>query len=422
LQYGADPSAHVFNGRVYVYASHDRNDAKEFDMTDHHVYSSDDMQNWEDHGPVLDVKDVPWGLSHLWAPDAAFHDGTYYLCICPRPRPPFTARPIGFATSKSPTGPFVAMPKPLAGVEGIDPSIFIDDDGQPYIVWAGKGLQMAKLKPDFGGVDGAVVSVKGIAHFFEGPWLFKRNGTYYMTYAGLMKGGSGQGGQGQWFSYATADHPMGPYTFRGDFSRTKPGEGNIHGSQVEYQGRWYCFYHDFSTSVGRAKHGFKRALRVDEMTFGADGSINDLKWTDAGPKQLKWIDAYQRHDAACLAQCDVPEGPHAIDTVRCPDGMALGKIDDGDWARYAGVDFGAGAARFTASVAGRAGGAIELHLDALDGPLIGTCPVTPSGDTGWRSVSAAVHGATGIHDLYLRFTGGSGGDLFEVEWFQFARS
>ncbi len=418
LQYGADPSAHVFDGRLYVYASHDRDDAQEFDMTDHHVYSTDDLQNWQDHGPVLDVKDVPWGHDHLWAPDAAFAGGTYFLCICPRPRPPFTGRPIGFATSSSPTGPFAARPTPLAGVDGIDPSVFIDDDRQPYLLWAGKGLQMGRLKPDLSALDGDAPAVKGIAHFFEGPWLFKRAGTYYMTYAGLMKGGSGQGGRGQWFSYATAEHPMGPYTFRGDFSRTRPGDGNIHGSQVQYQGHWYCFYHDFSPSVGRAKHGFKRGLRVDEMTFHPDGTIADLVWTDAGPKQLKWVDPYQRHEAECLAQCDVPEGPHSLDTAPCPGGMALAHIGDGGWARYAGIDFAAGAAAFSARVAGPGGG-IELHLDRLDGPLIGTCPVPPSPD--WRTVSAPVHAATGVHDLYLRFTGGPGDDLFRLDWFRFSR-
>jgi len=429
MAYAADPSAHVFGDRLYVYPSHDRTDAKEFDMTDYHVYSTDDLKNWTDHGSVLDVKDVPWGKSHMWAPDAAFRDGTYYLCFCPRPSETSTdgkkiPRPIGMATSKSPTGPFVSAPKPIADVGGIDPSIFIDDDGQAYISWAGtgKGPQIAKLKSDLMELDGEPRQITGLERFFEGPWIFKRQGFYYLTYPAVMEGGSGRGGNGQWWDYATAKSPMGPYTYRGNFSRTEPGDGNIHGSQVEWNGKWYHIYHDFSQSVGREKHGFKRTIHIDEMTFGPDGSIESLKKTKDGPVKLKNIDPFAVIQAETTSATDLPEGPHAVKTRRTKDGeVVVADIQNGDWLKVSNADFGADAKMFSASVAvPKAGSQIVLHLDKLDGPVIGRCAVPPTGslDT-WINVSCPVTGAKGLHDIFLEFIGPDDADLLNIDFYQF---
>ena len=426
LQFSADPSAHVFNGRLYVYPSHDRNDAKEFDMTDYHVYSTDDLQNWQDHGVILDVKDVPWAASHLWAPDCAFKNGKYYLYFPPRPKEGKT-RPIGVAVADSPTGPFKDVGAPIAGIGGIDPSVYVDDDGQAYIYWAGAGAQAAKLKPNMTEIDGPVLKLAGIANFFEGPWMFKRNGVYYFTYPAKMKGGSGDGGNGQWYDYATSDHPLGPFTYKGHFTKSGPGGGNIHGSQIEWQGKWYCFYHDFSTSEGDPKRGFKRAVRLDEMHFYPDGTIQELTWTADGPPALKTLDPYKGCEAECLNQSDIPLGPHAVTTETCnAGGLNLSHIEQGDWVRYANVDFGpTGATGFTARVATPLdGGAIELHLDRLDGPLVGTCPVPKTGGwQTWQDASCHVMGARGTHFLYMKFVGpaGSKGGLFNFDRYQFKR-
>ncbi len=398
LAFTADPSAHVFNGRLYVYPSHDRNDAKEFDMTDYHVYSTDDLQNWQDHGVVLDLKDIPWAKKHLWAPDCAFRDGTYYFYFPVNPQTG-GGSVVGVATSASPTGPFKDSGQPIAGIGGIDPAVFVDDDGQAYIYWAGAGPQAARLKPNMTELDGPPLKLQGVEHFFEGPWMFKRNGVYYFTYPAVMEGGSGRGGSGQWFDYATSDKPLGPFTYRGHFSRSGDSGGNIHGSQVEWQGKWYCFYHDFSTSVGDKKRGFKRAMKMDEMGFDPDGSIQELRWTEDGPPALKNLDPYKPCPAACLNASDVPLGPHAVTTEACGEGsggdVALCGIDDGDWVRYANVDFGADGARgFTALVASATDGAtIELHLDALDGPLVGRCAVPGTGGGNRRGATLRARSA-----------------------------
>jgi arabinoxylan arabinofuranohydrolase len=172
--YSADPSAHVFEGRMYVYASHDRDDAREFDMIDYHVYSSDDMENWRDYGVVLRLQDIHWAKSHLWAPDCGYRNGKYYLYF-----PAQDAKGVfrvGVAVGNSPSGPFVDSGRPIPGVQGIDPSIFTDSDGQAYLIWAASGnrVLMATMKPNMLELDGTPKQVDGAVNFFEGPWIFRR--------------------------------------------------------------------------------------------------------------------------------------------------------------------------------------------------------------------------------------------------------
>jgi arabinoxylan arabinofuranohydrolase len=424
--YGADPSAHVFNGRMYVYGSHDRNDAKEFDMNDYHVYSSDDMQNWKDEGVDLSLKVVPWAEGHFWAPDCNVKEGTYYFYFPTRVPVggPLRGRPVGVATSTNPGGPFTD-PEPIPETEnysGIDPSVFVDDDGTAYFILAAHGCEIAKMTPDMKRLAGPLVPVVGTDRFFEGPWLFKRDKKYYMTYAASFPGRGPHGKRlpGQQFDYAIADKPVGPYQFMGAFTDSRGG--NIHGSQVQWNGVWYCFYHDFSMSVGRLSHGFKRGIRCDVMNFNPDGSIQPLVWTDHGPKQLKWLDPFLRCEAECMCQTDLPEGEHAIASEACSEGgVDVTRIREGAWIRYAGVDFAGGAAAFTARVASNDGrGWIELHLDKRDGPRVGSVSVPDTGGAQkWSSVHCSVCNATGVHDLYITFAGHGGGELMNFDWYEF---
>jgi arabinoxylan arabinofuranohydrolase len=420
--YSADPSAHVFNGRMYVYASHDRNDARQFDMIDYHVYSSDDLQNWKDHGIAFRLSDSKWARSHLWAPDCAFWKGKYYLFY-----PAQDAAGnfhIGVAISDSPAGPFVDKGSPILGADGDDPSIFIDGN-TPYLIWADNAATIARMKPDLTELAEAPRKLSGIDNFFEGPWIFKRRGLYYLTYPAFKPGGVGRGGHGQNYDYATAKDPMGPYTYKGPFTQSGPGGDNIHGSQVEWNGTWYCFYHDFSTSVGKPGHGFTRAVKMDEMYFTADGSILPLQWTETGPPQLHWLNAFSRMEAVTLNSTDVPEGEHAIAVDQNDAGTVyLGPATPGAWVKYAGVDFGKGANTFevnTASATG--GGEIELHVDGMDGPLLGTCTVRYTGGwQQWVEKSCPMKSIAGVHDLYLVLSGTGHDGLFNFESFTFSET
>ena len=424
MLYTADPSGHVLNNTLYVYCSHDRTDANGFDMTDYHVFSTTDLQNWRDNGMSFTVFDVPWTKGYLWAPDANFQDGIYYLTF-PECGALGDNTHIGMATSNSPTGPFKAEPNPMPGTSGGgDPSLFMDN-GVGYLVWTNSTKpKMVKLKHNLLEEDGPIVDVQGCDNIFEGAWIFKRLQTYYFTYPAYMQGGSALGGAGQWFDYATSDNVIGPYHYQGHFTGTRPNQGNIHGSQFEWNGKWYCMYHDFALSEGKAAHGFKRGFAIDEMQFAPDGKILPLKWTNEGPAQLKPIDAFALNDATCVNQTPLPEDPLVPSTESDPAGKAgamdLGHLVSGGWVRYAGVDFGTGARSFTASVNGPAGGGgkMELYLDTLNGPLIGTCDVSTSG-AGWTKVSCPVNGPSGTHFLYLKFTGSGSGELFKLSTYQF---
>ena len=307
--YTADPSAHVFEGKLYIYPSHDLDhdnpstqDGDQFDMEDYHVFSMDNMHSVPvDHGQVLHVDDVPWAEKQMWAPDAAFKNDTYYLY--------FPAKDydglfhIGVATAKSPAGPFTPEPDPIPGSFSIDPCVFIDDDGQAYIyfggLWGGQleiwqagsfdpngtepgrrepalGPRVAKLSADMLSFTGPVGEISIIdedgqpllagdhaRRFFEAAWVHKYNGTYYLSYST---------GDTHFIAYATSQNPTGPFVFRGYILNPVLG-WSTHHSIVEFQEKWYLFYHDSSLSGG-VSH--KRNMKVAELVYKEDGTIQTI--------------------------------------------------------------------------------------------------------------------------------------------------
>jgi hypothetical protein len=270
--YTADPSAHVWeDGRLYVYASHDIEPPQGCDRMDkYHVFSTDDMVNWTDHGQIISAADVSWGLGEgfMFAPDCAYNkeDQTYYFYF-PHPtdrnNTGSTWR-IGVATSKSPTENFEYKGW-VQGLESlIDPSVFVDDDGQPYIIHGGGGKCMiGKLKRDnWLELDGEMKVVEGLRGFHEGPWIHKYNNKYYLSFP------DGHGRDGNQLKYAMADSPMGPWTDMGVYMYATGADTN-HGSIVEYKGKWYAFYHTANYS-GR---GSLRSVCFDEIEYNNDGTI-----------------------------------------------------------------------------------------------------------------------------------------------------
>jgi len=306
--YTADPSAHVFNGKIYIYPSHDidagtpeNDNGDHFDMRDYHVFSMDSIGGKvTDHGVALSVKDIPWAGRQLWAPDVAFKNGTYYLYFPVKDKKDVFH--IGVATSKSPTGPFKPEKEPIAGSYSIDPAVFTDDDGSSYMyfggIWGGQlqqwmsgkfdangsktdskqedkpalSCKVAKLGKDMLQFDGNVMDVvindengKPLLtsdhdrRFFEGSWMHKFNGKYYFTYST---------GDTHFLAYAVGDKPTGPFTYKGTFMN--PVEGwTTHHSIIEIKGKWYIFYHD--TQLSGKTH--LRNVKVTELTHNADGSL-----------------------------------------------------------------------------------------------------------------------------------------------------
>jgi hypothetical protein len=310
--YTADPSAHVFNGKIYIYPSHDieagtpENDMGDhFDMRDYHVLSMDKIGGKvTDHGVAIDKKDIPWAGRQLWAPDAAFANGTYYLYFPIKDKQDVFR--IGVATSKSPTGPFKAEPEPIKGSYSIDPAVFQDTDGTFYMyfggIWGGQlqrwakgtyeangsktdlkndeapaiGPRVARLSKNMLEFDGPVTEISivdkegkpllGKDHdrrFFEASWMHKYNGKYYFSYST---------GDTHFIAYATGDSPTGPFTYQGVVLKPVVGWTNHH-SIVEFEGKWYLFYHDSMLSNGKTH---LRSVKVTELKHLPDGSIETI--------------------------------------------------------------------------------------------------------------------------------------------------
>lgn len=280
--YTADPSAHIWkDGRLYVYASHDIAPPRGCDLMDqYHVFSTDDMVHWKDHGEILRASQVPWGRPEggfMWAPDCAYKNGTYYVYF---PHPSDSkwnnSWKIGVATSKHPAKDF----KVQGYIEGlksmIDPCVFVDDDGQAYFYYGGGGhCEGGKLKENMMEIDGEMKPMEGLVDFHEASWVFKKDGLYYLTYSDNHDNNRNDGVVGDnRMCYATSKNPMGPWEYRGIYMDPTDSYTN-HGSVVEYKGQWYSFYHNSSLS----NHDWLRSICVDKLYFNSDGTIQKVVQT-----------------------------------------------------------------------------------------------------------------------------------------------
>lgn len=272
--YSADPSAHVWpdDERLWIYASHDQPGTNTHDsMVSYHVFSTTDLINWTDYGVVLHLKDVKWAISHMWAIDCVKRGDLYYLVYCAVEKETAMFR-TGLATSKLPQGPFTDIGF-IQGIEwGQDPALFVDDDETPYLFWgAGGHCSAVQLTPDLRAAipETRVDLTPQLKWVFEGPWVHKYQGKYYLSYPGLIND--------KWpenMFYATADKPLGPYTFRGNYIPEFAGQaGTNHGSIIEYKGRWLAFHHSAWVSGGMSE---VRNLMCDYLDYNADGSIKPI--------------------------------------------------------------------------------------------------------------------------------------------------
>ncbi|MCK2218515.1 glycoside hydrolase family 43 protein [Actinomadura sp. ATCC 31491] len=417
--YTADPAPLVHDGRVYLYTGRDEDGSTWFTMKEWRVWSSTDMVNWTDHGSPLSLSTFSWAKSDAWAGQAVQRNGKFYWYV-PTTNRATGRMAIGVAVADSPTGPFRdALGRPLVENGEIDPTVFIDDDGQAYLYWGNPHLWYVKLNADMTSYSGSPAQIPlttagfgtrtGDAArptlFEEGPWVYKRNGLYYLVFAAKCCS--------EFIAYSTAPGPTGPWTYRGTIMPTQGSSFTNHPGIIDYQGGSYFFYHNGALPGGG---GFTRSVAVEKFTYGSGGTIPTINMTTSGAPQVGTLNPYVRQEAETIAWESGVETEPASE-----GGMNVGWIENGDYIKVKGVGFGAGARTFTARVASAAaGGRIELRLDSVNGTLAGTC--TAPGTGGWQTwttVSCAVTGATGTRDLYLRFTGGSG-YLFNVNWWQFS--
>lgn len=401
--YTADPAPMVHEGRLYLYTSHDEDVTVNnfYTMNDWRLYSTTDMVNWTDHGSVASYRTFSWGTGDAWAPHGIARNGKFYLYV---PLNNNTGARIGVGVSDNVAGPFMdPLGRELAatGSGNIDPAVFIDDDGQAYMYWGNGTLRYVKLNPDMISTSGNITNVP-LNGFTEGPWVYKRGSLYYLVYASLA--GTEK------ISYATSNSPTGPWTVRGDIMDAGRTFTN-HAGIVDYKGRSYFFYHNSALPGGG---DFKRSVCVEEFTYGADGSIPKITMSASGPAAVDTLDPFAQVEAETIAFSS------GLKTEVCTDtggGMNVTSINHGDYIKVKNVDFQDGVTSFEARVSSAANDAkIELRLDSLDGPLLGTCDV--SGASSWTTKTCAVSGGSGKHDLFLKFVGGNG-DLFKFNWWRF---
>ena len=417
-QFTADPTARVFEGKIYVYPSHDIKEPpgytgrpKWFVMEDYHVFSSDNLTDWKDHGVIVTRNDVPWAdhtAYAMWAPDCVFKDGKYYFYF------PATARKeigggfrIGVAVADKPYGPFKILPTPIEGVKGIDPGVLLDKDGSAYLYWSGNDkLFAAKLKPNMTEIEGEpqtfdYLPKKGLQ---EGPFVFERAGTYYLTYPHVAN-------KIERLEYATSTSPLGPFKWAGVIlDESESGCWTVHHSLIEWKGQWYLFYHDRDLSPGFDKN---RAIRADKLFFNADGTIQKVTPTLRGVGLV---------DAKSEIQIDRY-------SAKSQEGIAISFLDDANpyagwkttfgansWVRFNEIDFGRGKQKSLAVRAkSPADGALEIRLDKPDGPVISRVKLGSEPD--WQTVDVATKKIpAGVHDIFVTQ---AGTEPVEVDWISF---
>jgi len=391
------------DGRLYLYGSLDLSGCRDYCSHEYRVFSTDDpaLSRWTDHGVsfrnTADAPGIPWKPGvRLYAPDAIYRNGKYYLYICGADN--FEA----VAVSDTPYGPFTDA-RPILGADGdsIDPSVFIDDDGQAYYLWGQFSLRGAKLCDDMCTLEPGSIRTGILTEqehgFHEGASLRKRNGKYYIIYTDITRG------KATCMSYAMADSPLGPYTRGGvivDNMYCDPSTWNNHGSIEEYNGQWYVFYHRSSQNGNTC-----RRVCAEPITFNEDGTINEVQMTSqgaAGP-----LSAFETIDAACACRmkgnCYITpdpdtgkaDAPHEILTD-CGGGNWCG-----DWAEYRYIDFGTGAVSCTISAKGT--GRILVKVSGSDTPV---CTLDLDSPTTFCPCTVPLsEPCTGIRTVWIVFEG-----------------
>ncbi len=417
-QYTADPTARAFGDKVFVFPSHDilasngKGRTGWFCMEDYHTFSSDDLMTWTDHGVIVSQENVPWADPNaysMWAPDCIEKGGKYYFYF-PTKVQDTTYNGVGFtigvAIAENPEGPYAPESKPILGVKGIDPNIFIDQDGQAYLYWSQGHIYGARLKSNMlelaeePRILGELPSLdKGLK---EGPFVFERNGVYYMTYPHVAN-------KTERLEYAIGDNPLGPFEFSGVImDEWANGCWTNHHSIIQFKNQWYLFYHHNDLSPDFDK---SRSIRADSIFFSSDGSIQKVQPTLRGVGLQKATDKIQM-DRYTSKSGGVKIAFH--DSTNTFDGWYTTFKTIGGWIRYNQVNLEQGLTNLNLRVKLEKSGIIEVRLNDKHGTLLSEVLVTSSEN--WQTIMTTLKPyPVGIADLVLV----SKGENINVDWIQF---
>jgi hypothetical protein len=420
-QFSADPTARVFNEKVYVFPSHDipapegkglRKDW--FCMADYHVFSSENLTDWKDHGMIVSQNKVAWVDSSsysMWAPDCIERNGKYYFYF-PANKTVADANGrkgfgIGVAIADKPEGPYVPLQEPIKGVNGIDPNVFIDKDGQAYLFWSMGNIMVAKLKDNMTELASEPLIIANLPQkgLKEGPFLFERKGIYYLTIPHVEN-------KIERLEYAIGDNPMGPFKMAGVVMDESPMNcWTNHQSFVEYKGQWYLFYHQDAYSP---KFDKNRSICADSLFFNADGTIRKVTPTLRGVGvtpafQEIQIDRYS-------SKSETGSSVAFLDSIHTFNGWKTKFESKNAWVQYNTVDFGQEKLKkVQVKALSENGSTLQIRLDRADGPVISEVKV-PKG-TIWDTIEAKVSKSqSGIHHLIVVL---KDENPAEIDWVKF---
>lgn len=411
-KYTADPAPMVYNDTVFLYTTHDEDDAEGFKMQDCLLYTSTDMVNWTDHGVVASLKSFDWVKrdNGAWAEQVVERNGKFYM-YCP-----IHGNGIGVLVSDSPYGPFKdPLGKPLVWQkehwDDIDPTVFIDEDGQAYMYWGNPNCYYVKLNEDMISYSGDIVKLKETPeHYQEGPWFYKRNGHYYLAFASTCCP--------EGIGYAMSDSPTGPWKTKGYIMRpTERTRGN-HPGIMDYKGKSYVFGLNYDLlKLETNTHYERRSVSVAEMHYNEDGTIQEVPyWADTKLEQIGTFNPFRKVEAETMAWgYGLKTAPNADKSLSVVD------VNNGEYICVRGVNFGKNKARrFEVSALPLEGGNLKIRLDAPDGKIVGNVNIPQGNETSkYELYSCEVNAVSGIHDLYLSFEGENNKDLFELDYWKF---
>ncbi len=423
--YSADPTARVFNGKVYLFPSHDiispvEPERRWFCMEDYHVFSSEDLVNWTDHGVILDQKNVPWGNPEgysMWAPDCVEKDGKYYFYFPNASKGRGFA--VGVAVADRPEGPYIPEPEPIKGINGIDPCVLQASDGNAYIFW-GNG-RCAKLKPNmkeladdnpkttmkWGNREMEMIGVNCLeglpSRQAEGPFAFEKDGNFYLTYPYVKE-------NTEVLAYAMSKNPMGPYEYKGIIMERSQNEcWTNHHSIVNYKGQWYLFYHhnDYSPNFDK-----NRSVRIDKISFLPDGTIEQVTPTLRGVGETKATDHIQMDRYSAVYHYGVYDD--LLDAANPFEGFYIHFARGNTWVRYDDINFGETAP--TAAIFRiRSAAPSKVSFQTRDEKIVGTFDLPASKD--WKEVKLPFETPlTGMQNIKLIVDEAK--DL-DVDWISF---
>lgn len=411
-KYTADPAPMVYNDTVFLYTTHDEDDAEGFKMQDWLLYTSTDMVNWTDHGVVASLKSFDWVKrdNGAWAEQVVERNGKFYM-YCP-----IHGNGIGVLVSDSPYGPFKdPLGKPLVWQkehwDDIDPTVFIDEDGQAYMYWGNPNCYYVKLNEDMISYSGDIVKLKETPeHYQEGPWFYKRNGHYYLAFASTCCP--------EGIGYAMSDSPTGPWKTKGYIMRpTERTRGN-HPGIMDYKGKSYVFGLNYDLlKLETNTHYERRSVSVAEMHYNEDGTIQEVPyWADTKLEQIGTFNPFRKVEAETMAWgYGLKTAPNADKSLSVVD------VNNGEYICVRGVNFGKNKARrFEVSALPLEGGNLKIRLDAPDGKIVGNVNIPQGNETSkYELYSCEVNAVSGIHDLYVSFEGENNKDLFELDYWKF---